>query len=796
MSDIVLIDPTDGMASDVTITFSVFTRVTATQPRNKTLPLVQFLAMFEKRQVIADKSAGIPWSPTIYAEGASRGNAGVAAVTAFVIDVDDGTPVSDLETRLESFLYIVHSSHSHTPEVPKYRVVLPLAEPVVSSDWPAAWRRMNHFVNEHADSATKDAARVYFLPSMPPDADGHFVRQHVGRLISINDLPALPSAQPTFASAQRVVTVGRAPRFADADDVSLYEDGQSGLAQVLKRCHFMQWASAQENQNSVSEPEWMALLSNASRFAGGRDFAHAASCHHDAYTPEETDERLMRHRTQSGPITCTRIRSLGFDCCPSGGCVLPNGKPTGSPAGLGAWPDQFGHDAIPHPTVLQSFLDSTFVGGLAYASGEFHCYRAGAHDQLDQIAEVEQPLAKFLGNAATASFIKKLTELLVIQQARTGEGFAPNLNHLAVTNGTLNLNTFELEEHSPGHRLRTRLDVSWDPSAECPRFLAYLNDVFQPDPDKAEKIAFVQQWLGYVLVPDTSMQKMLWLVGAGANGKSVLLSIVNALVGEANISHAMLDTFHQSHVRAELDGKLVNIAGEMAADSMIDDGYLKAIVAGDTIEASRKYKPSKSFRPFVRLMAATNNLPRTNDLTHGFFRRTIILSFNRKFAEHEQNPNLVKELHEELSGILAWAVEGLRSLRQSGRFIIPASSSSALDQYRAEANPVKLFADECLIASPASRTRSKDLLAVHVEWCRQYGFKPRNDSTFGRALGELGFEQGKSTGTRYWRIALTPLGREYAPSMGVGCSLLAAAANDSEGVASTSASEMASRYSV
>lgn len=796
MSDIVFIDPIVGMASDVTIAFSVFTRVTATQPQNKTLPLVQFLAMFEKRQVIADKSAGIPWSPTIYAEGASRGNAGVAAVTAFVIDVDDGTPVSDLEARLESFLYIVHSSHSHTPEFPKYRVVLPLAEPVVSSDWPAAWRRMNHFVNGHADSATKDAARVYFLPSMPPDADGHFVRQHAGRLISINDLPALPSAQPTFASAQRVVTVGRAPRFADADDVSLYEDGQSGLAQVLKRCHFMQWASAQEKQNSVSEPEWMALLSNASRFAGGRDFAHAASCHHDAYTPEETDERLMRHRTQSGPITCTRIRSLGFDCCPSGGCVLPNGKPTGSPAGLGAWPDQFGHDAIPHPTVLQSFLDSTFTGGLAFANGEFHCYRAGAHDQLDQTAEVEQPLAKFLGNAATANFIRKLTELLEIQQARTDEGFSPNLKYLCLRNGTLDLSTYELVDHSPDHRLRTRLDVTWDAQAKCPKFMEYLNSVFEPDADKAEKIAFVQQWLGYMLVPDTSLQKMLWLVGSGANGKSVLLAIVNALVGEANISHAMLDTFHLSHVRAELDGKLVNIAGEMAADAMINDGYIKAIVAGDAIEASRKYKPSISFRPFVRLMAATNNLPRTNDLTHGFFRRTIILSFNRTFAREEQNPNLINDLLEELSGILVWAVDGLRSLRQLASFTIPASSDSALEQYRAEANPVQLFADECLMQSSTGRALPKDLRAVYAEWCRQYGFSARNMTTFGQALGALGFQAYKSNGARYWRVALTAAGKEYALGMGIGSSVLGAAANDSECVASTSDAELASRYSV
>lgn len=799
MSDIEIIEPIARQAADevnVSISFALFANMTATQPRMDTRPLGPFLGMFEQHAVIPDKYSGKLWSPTIYAADASRKSTNVEAVTALVVDVDDGTPFAMLESKLDPFLYVVHTSHSHTQEHPKYRVVLPLDVPVLPADWPVVWQRLNLFIDGHADPATKDPARMYFLPSMPPNSEGHFVRQHEGRLISADDLPFLQPVRPSPGLVQRATKATPHADQLDVDDLSLYEDGQPGLPQVLKRCHFMRWASAPEAQSDVSEPEWMAMLSNACRFQGGRDFAHAASCHHDNYTAEETDERLKRHLAQSGPITCARIQSLKFDRCPSGGCVLPSGQPTGSPAGLGMWPSYFEHDEIPHPAVLRSFTDSNFPGGLVHANAEFHCYRAGAHDQLDETAEIEQPLATFLGNSATSSFIKKLTGLLAIQQARTDAGFSPNLSFLCLRNGTLDLTKFELVAHSPEHRLRTRLNVSWDPNAGCPRFMEYLDSVFEPDADKTEKIAFVQQWLGYLLVPDTSLQKMLWLVGSGANGKSVLLAIVNALVGDANISHAMLDTFHLSHVRAELDGKLVNIAGEMAADSMINDGYVKAIVAGDTIEASRKYKPSVSFRPFARLMAATNNLPRTNDVTHGFFRRTIILSFNRTFAREEQNPSLIDELLEELPGILFWAVEGLRTLRQQGYFTIPASSDAALDQYRAEANPVQLFADECLVASPTGRALPKDLRAVYAEWCRQYGFVARNVTTFGQALGALGFEAFKSNGSRYWRVALTSAGREYALGMGIGSSVLGSVANDSARAASTSDNELASRYSV
>lgn len=788
MSAINAVETAPQLAPEVTIRFAVFSGVKSNVPRMETASLNQFLAMFEKHAVLADKASGKPWSPTIYREGASRRNADVEAMTALVIDVDDGTPFSSLETRLKPFRYVMHTSYSHTPGHPKYRVVLPLAAPIAVTEWPSAWRRLSLFVDGHADPATKDPARLYFLPGMPPGAAEYFVEQHEGRLITIDDLPRLPQEKPVLMPARRAAGGDQVAGRADVADVSAYEAGDRGLEQVLKRCHFMQQMMTPENQNDVPEPLWMAMLSNACRFRGGREFAHAASCYHDDYTPAETDARLARYLVQSGPMTCSSIQERGFAHCPAGGCVKPSGEVAAAPAALGNWPDRFEADDIPHPIVLKSFVDSNLPGGLVYTSGEFHCYRAGAYDQLDEAAEIEKPLAHFLGAAATANFVRKLKELLAIQHAQTGVGFVPNLHRLCLTNGTLNLETFELEPHSPDHKLRTRLDVAWDRNAACLNFLAYLDGVFQPDADKAAKIAFVQQWLGYLLVPDTSMQKMVWLVGAGANGKSVLLSIINALAGEANISHAMLDTFDKSHVRAELDGKLVNIAGEMAADSMINDGYIKAIVAGDTIEASRKYKPSMSFRPFCRLMAATNNLPRTNDLTHGFFRRTIILTFNRKFAENEQNPSLVRELLEELPGILVWAVEGLRQLRAQGRFSVPPSSATALEQYRAEANPVMLFANECLTASPTSRMSPRELRDVYAEWCRQYGFAARNMTTFGKALSQLDFENYRSGGKTYWRVMLTQAGREYAglwsPDSG------RTAAND------VAVSELVSKYGV
>lgn len=770
MSDIVLDRDDAAAVIESTIEISAFRSSHDNVPVAQKMTISQLVERFSKPQALAAKG-GPAWSPAVYQPGANRSRTGVLAVTALVMDIDDGTSIETFKERLKGYAYYWHTSYSHTPEHPKYRIVVFLTNPVPAMHWPDRWRRAQAWMEGHLDESTKDASRIYYMPSHPVGGQ-HFDCEYVtGAILDIDSLPAVQHAPEEHKSTPAARPLTLVPKIPDGQPArpihtphpAFDDDGEHGLEEVIKRCHAIRDIAKPANQPSVSEPLWRAMISNVGRFAGGSEFAHAASQHHPEYDEGEVGARIKRHVAESGPITCTEIRRCGYTGCPSGGCVLPSGAPTRAPAGLATWPAVFTPKEIPHPVLLRSFLAGRFKEGLVYANSEFHRYRQGAFEQLDQTAEVSKALSDHLGLAATAPFIKQLVELLMMQQAETGDGFAPNLNYLCLTNGTLNLTSYELESHSPEHRLRTRLDVSWLPEATAPRWLAYLHSVFEQDPDMAEKIAFLQQWVGYLLVPDASQQKMLWLVGSGANGKSVFLSIVTALVGQQNISNAMLDSFHLPYVRAELDGKLVNIAGEMAADVMINDGFIKAIVAADMIEAARKFKPSFSFRPFVRLMAATNNLPKTNDLTHGFFRRTIILMFNRQFAVSEQNPNLVNQLLAELPGILVWAIEGLRKLRGQGHFTVPPSSEAALEVYRAEANPVHMFAEECLVPAPNGRgMRVKDIFPLFQHWASRFGFQSRNLNTFGKALGALRFEQKKSNGTMYWKVAATHAAKDYA----------------------------------
>jgi P4 family phage/plasmid primase-like protien len=398
---------------------------------------------------------------------------------------------------------------------------------------------------------------------------------------------------------------------------------------------------------------------------------------------------------------------------------------------------------------------ATFNGHIRYVNCEPSAYKKGHWPILDERVDVTQQIAHYLGDQVSKSKVNELLTLTQIFQAQTEQAVAADLNLICFQNGTLNTRTGRLIDHSPRHNLRSQIGCDWYPAAESPRFLQFLDEIFINDQDKAVKIQLLQEWAGYCMVPDNSQHKFLWLVGSGSNGKSVLLDVLRLLIGSRFVSDAHIERLGDKNVRAELEGKLVNISAEMGAEATIADGYLKSIVSGDFIEAERKYKPSFSFCPFVRMIGSTNNLPRLLDLTDGFFRRAMILKFNRQFSDAERDPALLEKLRVELPGILVWAVQGLNNLRKRGWFEMPSSSVEALNQYRKDSDPERMYFDSCLILDATGAGMSpSEIYAGYVEYCKLCGFRAKSIVNFGKRLSDFGIESSRGHSGKRWMVKM------------------------------------------
>jgi putative DNA primase/helicase len=142
-----------------------------------------------------NKSDGSLWSPVEYHQGRTRGNTAVRFIEALVVDMDGE---SFANANLDGYEYLAYSTYSHRLDDPHYHLVLPLAERVPAGLWRAVWGELHERLNLQGDPATKDPARIFYLPQHAPDQPWEFHEQS-GKFID-TDFEYEPAPNPTSAS--------------------------------------------------------------------------------------------------------------------------------------------------------------------------------------------------------------------------------------------------------------------------------------------------------------------------------------------------------------------------------------------------------------------------------------------------------------------------------------------------------------------------------------------------------------------------------------------------------------------
>ncbi|WP_313800071.1 phage/plasmid primase, P4 family [Cytobacillus sp.] len=314
------------------------------------------------------------------------------------------------------------------------------------------------------------------------------------------------------------------------------------------------------------------------------------------------------------------------------------------------------------------------------------------------------------------------TEVVKVLQreAITVEEMNTNRNYINVRNGMLSLTTFTLHPHSPEFLSTVQIPIEYNPNATAPHFMSFMKAITIDD---SQLINVHQELVGYWLTVETKAEKAVYYYGGGANGKSVLASIVTALVGEDNVSSVPLSEFSQTFGMENLIGKSLNIAAEneMGGKALKTENF-KAIVSGDNITINIKYRPAINYRPYCRLVFLVNNLPDSSDVTEGYFRKIIIVPFPRTFKKEERNVELKNELLKELPGILNWAIQGLKRLRSNNyQFSECKAIKETESAYHDEQNPVKEFFHSHVVQVDGSRTKQSDFYNMYSQWLTVQG---------------------------------------------------------------------------
>ena len=381
--------------------------------------------------------------------------------------------------------------------------------------------------------------------------------------------------------------------------------------------------------------------------------------------------------------------------------------------------------------------------------------------------EIKRYISDSLGQYRTGTRTNSIFSLLKAEAVST-ELFdtKPIFNF---RNCVLDLETGETHPHSETFMSSIQVPYSYDPDAYSTRWLRFVEEVTEGDERKAN---LLQEIAGYVLFSDNSLQKCFFLVGDGANGKSVFLDILTDVFGAENVSNVEMSGLVEPFQRIHLLTSVLNISSETQSNVKGAESVFKQIVVGDTINGCYKNKDFLTFRPRTKLVAACNEYFKSRDMTTGFLRRISFVSFNARFVEtpkkgeHLADKDLTRKLREDLPAIFNWAYAGYRVLKDAKSFTVTQDQAEMKEDFMRESNPIVAFIEEGLMPGRIPR---EALYRDYKIWCEAAGHLPMSRTKFIRAFRQTakqtarGIEEYVYAGVRGFSIPAPKSSCESAP---------------------------------
>jgi putative DNA primase/helicase len=374
------------------------------------------------------------------------------------------------------------------------------------------------------------------------------------------------------------------------------------------------------------------------------------------------------------------------------------------------------------------------VGGRLYIFRDGSYHPDGAflvRQQVKQIMERMRVASKWTSHKA-----EEVVKYIAVDAPALWE--RPKTDVVNVLNGLLDVRTRSLSPHSADFLSPVQIPVMFDPNAQCLAWNDFISGVF---PDDSEAIAWeIPAWL---MTPDTSIQKAVLLTGDGANGKSTYLRAVLTFLGKQNVTAISLHRLENDRFSvARLVGRLANICPDLPSEDLSSTSIFKAITGGDALLAERKFEESFEFIPFARLIFSANHPPKSKDASPAFFRRWIVVPFERTF--HAGDPSTIprEQLDAmlanpgELSGVLNKALDALQSIRCHG-LSESESTRRATDEFRQTTDPVAVWLDRNTVLEPDSLVPADRLWQDYNQDCMAKSRPTVSKTAFGLALAQL-----------------------------------------------------------
>ncbi|MEM9524478.1 MAG: phage/plasmid primase, P4 family [Pseudomonadota bacterium] len=288
--------------------------------------------------------------------------------------------------------------------------------------------------------------------------------------------------------------------------------------------------------------------------------------------------------------------------------------------------------------------------------------------------------------------------------------------------------------HDRAQFLTKMMPVAYDPKAAAARFHAFLERI-QPDP---EMRGFLQRWFG-LSMSGLKVQKLVFLHGAGANGKSVLVDVMGRIMAGYAAS-LKIESLTGANRRsgAEATPDLIPLLGarfvrtsEPDQGEKLQESLIKQLTGGEPIPVRPNYGDQIDMDADFKITLSGNHRPVVRGTDDGIWRRVLLVPFDVQIPESEQDDALGEKLWAERDGIFAWLAEGLLDYLEGG-LRPPSGVMDATREYREDSDPIGSFLTSCceITGDHADKVSSKELGQAFNHYLTERGETTWKPTTF------------------------------------------------------------------
>ena len=314
--------------------------------------------------------------------------------------------------------------------------------------------------------------------------------------------------------------------------------------------------------------------------------------------------------------------------------------------------------------------------------------------------------------------------------------------HLA--NGMLDLRGVapKLMSFHPDYHSRNICPISFDPAAECPRFVKelLLGALDEDDVD------LLQRWAGSVLLGINASQRVLLLIGTAGGGKSTLIEVIEKVIGEQNVAQVRTKHLNKQFELFKFLGKTLLTGKDVNAGFLNEEGaeVIKALVGNDLMDAEKKHGNEHfQLRGNFNVTITCNSklTVRLEGDSGAWERRLMIINYTKPKPKERITEFADKLIAAEGAGILNWMIEGaikyLQDDEEFGNFQLTQAQKKRVTDLLAESDSIRQFVQDRVVECKGSDVTVAELQEAYDEYCEDFAWKAFDRRDFRSSIADL-----------------------------------------------------------